>query len=126
MDRLDYFIYFVISVRILSILIGIKIEYHDKIAKTLETDNLKEGNVHDKEIIQQKKMSENNLLTKNFLDFLFIILFAIFIFITFKTGAKEVRLDFKKLFLLKFAAITLIANANWDSLFVFIHPHTHN
>lgn len=95
MDRLDYFIYFVISVRILSILIGIKIEYHDKIAKTLETDNLKEGNVHDKEIIQQKKMSENNLLTKNFLDFLFIILFAIFIFITFKTGAKEVRLDFK-------------------------------
>jgi len=126
MDRLDYFIYFVISVRIISILIGIKIEYHETIAKNLDMENLKEGHVHDKEIAQQKKLSENNLITKNFLDFLFIILFAIFIFIIFKTGAKEVRLDFKKLFLLKFAAITLIANANWDSLFVFIHPHTHN
>lgn len=116
MDKLNYFIYFVILVRIISIIIGITVEYHHIIDNKLEKEQSKQG-------IDHKKQMENNLKIKKFLDFLFTVLFAIFIFIVFKTGVKEVKLDYIKLFLLKFAAITLIANADWESLFVFIYPY---
>jgi hypothetical protein len=116
MDKLKYFIYFVILVRIISIIIGITVEYHHIIDNKLVAENSKQG-------IDHKKKMENNLKIKKFLDFLFTVLFAIFIFIVFKTGVKEVKLDYIKLFLLKFAAITLIANADWESLFVFIYQY---
>jgi hypothetical protein len=116
MDKLNYFIYFIILVRIASILIGITIEYHHIIDNKLVSENTNKG-------IDHKEKMEINLRFKKFLDFLFTVLFAIFIFIVFKTGIKEVRLDFTKLFLLKFAAITLIANADWESLFVYIYQY---
>lgn len=117
MDSLDYFVYFVISIRIVSIIIGITIEYHHIIDNKLETEQ------ETKQGIDHKKKMENNIKIKKFFDFLFNIMFAIFIFLVFKTGVKEVRMDFSKLFLLKFAAITLIANGDWESLFVFIYPY---
>ena len=98
---------------------GITIEYHHIIDNKLTEEGSKEG-------INRKEKMENNKKIKKFLDFVFTILFAIFIFMVFKTGIKEVRLDFTKLFLLKFAAITLIANADWESLFVFIYPFLKN
>jgi hypothetical protein len=116
MDSLDYFVYFVISIRIISIIIGITIEYHHIIDNQLEKEHIKQG-------IDHKKKMENNIKIKKFFDFLFNIMFAVFIFIVFKTGIKEVKLNFSKLFLLKFAAITLIANGDWESLFVFIYPY---
>ena len=116
MDKLNYFIYFIILVRIVSILIGITIEYHHIIDNKLVSENTNKG-------INHKEKMESNLRFKKFLDFLFTVLFAIFIFMVFKTGIKEVRLDFTKLFLLKFAAITLIANADWESLFVYIYQY---
>jgi hypothetical protein len=119
MDKLNYFIYFTISIRIISIIMGITIEYHHIIDNKLTEEGSKEG-------INRKEKMENNKKIKKFLDFVFTILFAIFIFMVFKTGIKEVRLDFTKLFLLKFAAITLIANADWESLFVFIYPFLKN
>ena len=116
MDKLNYFIYFIILVRIVSILIGITIEYHHIIDNKLVSENTNKG-------INHKEKMESNLRFKKFLEFLFTVLFAIFIFMVFKTGIKEVRLDFTKLFLLKFAAITLIANADWESLFVYIYQY---
>jgi len=116
MDKLNYFIYFIILVRIVSILIGITIEYHHIIDNKLVSENTNKG-------IDHKEKMESNLIFKKFLDFLFTVLFSIFIFMVFKTGVKEVRLDFTKLFLLKFAAITLIANADWESLFIYIYQY---
>jgi hypothetical protein len=116
MDKLNYFIYFIILVRIVSILIGITIEYHHIIDNKLVSENTNKG-------IDHKEKMESNLRFKKFLDFLFTVLFSIFIFMVFKTGIKEVRLDFTKLFLLKFAAITLIANADWESLFIYIYQY---
>ena len=116
MDKINYFIYFIILVRIVSILIGITIEYHHIIDNKLVSENSNKG-------IDHKEKMESNIRFKKFLDFLFTVLFAIFIFMVFKTGIKEVRLDFTKLFLLKFAAITLIANADWESLFIYIYQY---
>lgn len=115
MDNLDYFIYFILIIRLCSVIIGISIEYHNTIDKKFNTQKTNESVDHGEKV-------KNNQLIKNFLDFLFNVLFGIFIFIVFKTGIKEVRLDFKKLLLLKFAAFSLIVEANWESLFVFIYP----
>jgi len=115
MENFDYFVYFILFVRICSVIIGISIEYHTIIDKKYNTEKTNETVDHGEKVEQNKRI-------RNFLDFLFNVLFGIFIFIVFKTGIKEVRLDFKQLLLLKFAAFSLIVEANWESLFVFIYP----
>jgi hypothetical protein len=115
MEKFDYFIYAIIIIRICSVIIGITMEYHSIIDKKFNTQKTNET-------IDHKEILEKDKIIKNFLDFLFNVLFGIFIFIVFKTGIKEVRLDFKELLLLKFAAFSLIVDANWESLFVFIYP----
>jgi hypothetical protein len=115
MENFDYFVYFILLVRICSVIIGISIEYHTIIDKKYNTEKTNETVDHGEKVDQNKRI-------RSFLDFLFNVLFGIFIFIVFKTGIKEVRLDFKQLLLLKFAAFSLIVEANWESLFVFIYP----
>jgi hypothetical protein len=115
MEKFDYFVYFILLVRICSVIIGISIEYHTIIDKKFNTETTNETVDHGEKVDQNKRI-------RSFLDFLFNVLFGIFIFIVFKTGIKEVRLDFKQLLLLKFAAFSLIVEANWESLFVFIYP----
>jgi hypothetical protein len=115
MEKFDYFVYFILLVRICSVIIGISIEYHTIIDKKFNTETTNETVDHGEKVDQNKRI-------RSFLDFLFNVLFGIFIFIVIKTGIKEVRLDFKQLLLLKFAAFSLIVEANWESLFVFIYP----
>ncbi len=115
MEKFDYFVYFILLLRICSVIIGISIEYHTIIDKKFNTETTNETVDHGEKVDQNKRI-------RSFLDFLFNVLFGIFIFIVFKTGIKEVRLDFKQLLLLKFAAFSLIVEANWESLFVFIYP----
>jgi hypothetical protein len=80
-------------------------------------ENVKENKYHKDKMLTNSKI-------KKFIDFLFTILIAILIFILFRPGDKKgILLDFKTNILFKIAAITLMINADWDSFYLFIHPH---
>jgi len=118
MSFYDSFIYFLFFLRFSSIFFGITTSYHKKIITThANVENIKENEYH------QKKMLRNSAI-KKFIDFLFSILIAILIFMLFRPSDKKgVILDLKTNILLKIAAITMMINADWDSLYLFIHPH---
>jgi hypothetical protein len=105
--------------RFSSIIFGIIISYHKKIISNYDTtiENVKEIEHHKEKVVRNGKI-------KKVLDFLFTVLFAILIFILFRPGDKKgVVLDIKTNILFKIAAITLMINADWDSFYLFIHPH---
>jgi len=126
MPLFDTFIYFLFFLRFSSIFFGITISYHKKILSnntSIENDkvnakvNAKENEYHNEKMIRNSKI-------KKVIDFLFTILFSILIFILFRPGDKKgVVLDLKTNILFKIAAITLMINADWDSFYLFIHPH---
>ena len=118
MTFFDSFIYFLFFLRFLSIFFGIIISYHRKIISNDTTmENVKENKYHKDKMLTNSKI-------KKFIDFLFTILIAILIFILFRPGDKKgILLDFKTNILFKIAAITLMINADWDSFYLFIHPH---
>ena len=79
--------------------------------------NIKENEYHKKNMVRNTEI-------KKFIDFLFSILIAILIFILFRPSDKKgIMLDLKTNILLKIAAITMMINADWDSFYLFIHPH---
>jgi len=119
MTFFDTFIYFLFMLRFSSIIFGIIISYHKKIISNYDTtiENVKEIEHHKEKVVRNGKI-------KKVLDFLFTVLFAILIFILFRPGDKKgVVLDIKTNILFKIAAITLMINADWDSFYLFIHPH---
>jgi hypothetical protein len=97
---------------------GMVISYYKKIsAKYNGNKNYKEGEYHNKKM-------ENTIIIKKQLDFLFIFLFALLIFKMFRPSDKNgIIIDAKTNILLKIAAITLLINLDWDSFYLFIHPH---
>jgi hypothetical protein len=97
---------------------GIVISYYKKIsAKYIDNKNYKEGEYHNKRM-------ENTIIIKKQIDFIFIFLFALLIFKMFRPGDKKgIIIDTKTNILLKIAAITLLINLDWDSFYLFIHPH---
>lgn len=118
MQRFGFLIYFLLFLRFTSIIMGIVISYYKKIsAKYIGNKNYKEGEYHNKRM-------ENAVIIKKQLDFLFIFWFAILIFKMFRPGDKKgIIIDAKTNILLKIAAITLLINLDWDSFYLFIHPH---
>jgi len=118
MQIFDYFIFFLFFLRFTSIIMGMVISYYKKISvKYNGNKNYKEGEYHNKKM-------ENTVIIKKQVDFLFIFLFAILIFIMFRPGDKKgIIIDTKTNILLKIAAITLLINLDWDSFYLFIHPH---
>ena len=118
MPIFDYFIFFLFFLRFTSIIMGMIISYYKKIsAKYIANKNYKESEYHNKKM-------ENTVIIKKQVDFLFIFLFAILIFIMFRPGNKKgIIIDTKTNILLKIAAITLLINLDWDSFYLFIHPH---
>jgi len=118
MQRFSFLIYFLLFLRFTSIIMGIVIAYYKKIsAKYIGNKNYKEGEYHNKRM-------ENAIIIKKQLDFLFIFLFALLIFKMFRPGDKKgIIIDAKTNILLKIAAITLLINLDWDSFYLFIHPH---
>jgi len=114
----DFFIYFLFFLRFSSIFFGILISYHKKTMPTDTTNtNIKENEYHKKNMVRNTEI-------KKFIDFLFSILIAILIFILFRPSDKKgIMLDLKTNILLKIAAITMMINADWDSFYLFIHPH---
>lgn len=118
MTLFDTFIYFLFFLRFSSIFFGIIISYHKKIiSNDTSMENAKENEYHKEKMLRNSKI-------KKFLDFLFTILIAILIFILFRPADKKgVILDLKTNILFKIAAITLMINADWDSFYLFIHPH---
>ena len=118
MQRFGFLIYFLLFLRFTSIIMGIVVSYYKKIsAKYIGNKNYKEGEYHNKRM-------ENAIIIKKQLDFLFIFLFALLIFKMFRPGDKKgIIIDAKTNILLKIAAITLLINLDWDSFYLFIHPH---
>jgi len=118
MPAFDIFIFFLFFLRFTSIIMGMIISYYKKISvKYNGNKNYKEGEYHNKKM-------ENTVIIKKQVDFLFIFLFAILIFIMFRPGDKKgIIIDTKTNILLKIAAITLLINLDWDSFYLFIHPH---
>jgi len=120
MTLFDSFIYLLFLLRFSSIIFGIIISYHKKIISnnpSIEKEKKQEEEHHKEKIISNSKI-------KKVLDFLFTILFAILIFILFRPGHKKgIVLDVKTHILLKIGAISLMINADWDSFYLFIHPH---
>ena len=118
MPIFDIFIFFLFFLRFTSIIMGMIISYYKKISvKYNGNKNYKEGEYHNKKM-------ENTVIIKKQVDFLFIFLFAILIFIMFRPGDKKgIIIDTKTNILLKIAAITLLINLDWDSFYLFIHPH---
>ena len=119
MPLFDTFIYFLFFLRFSSIIFGIITSYHKKIISSDDSviKNVKEKEHHNEKIVRNGKI-------RKVIDFLFTILFAILIFILFRPGDKKgVVLDLKTNILFKIAAITLMINADWDSFYLFIHPH---
>jgi len=118
MSIFDYFIYFLLFLRFTSIIMGIVISYYKKIsAKYIDNKNYKEGEYHNKRM-------ENTIIIKKQIDFIFIFLFALLIFKMFRPGDKKgIIIDAKTNILIKIAAITLLINLDWDSFYLFIHPH---
>jgi len=118
MQRFSFLIYFLLFLRFTSIIMGIVIGYYKKIsAKYIGNKNYKEGEYHNKRM-------ENAIIIKKQLDFLFIFLFALLIFKMFRPGDKKgIVIDAKTNILFKIAAITLLINLDWDSFYLFIHPH---
>jgi hypothetical protein len=97
---------------------GLVISYYKKIS-TKYTDNKSY-----KEAEYYKKKMENVVIIKKQVDFMFIFSFAILIFILFRPGDKKgIIIDTKTNILLKISAITLLINLDWDSFYLFIHPH---
>jgi len=121
MTLFDTLIYFLFFLRFSSIFFGIIISYHKKIiSNDTSNENIKENEYHKEKMLRNVKI-------KKFLDFLFTILIAILIFILFRPADKKgLVLDLKTNILLKIAAITLMINADWDSFYLFIHPHVKN
>jgi hypothetical protein len=97
---------------------GLVVSYYKKISiKYIGNKNYKEGEYYNKKM-------ENTVIIKKQIDFLFMFLFAIFIFIMFRPGDKKgIIIDTKTNILLKISAITLLINLDWDSFYLFIHPH---
>jgi hypothetical protein len=93
------------------------ISYHKKIlSNDINSTNTKETKYHKEKIVKFGEL-------KKVVDFLFTFFIAILIFILFRPGDKKgIVLDFKTNILFKIAAITLLINADWDSLYLFIHP----
>ena len=118
MPIFDIFIFFLFFLRFTSIIMGMIISYYKKISvKYNGNKNYKEGEYHNKKM-------ENTVIIKKQVDFLFIFLFAILIFVMFRPGNKKgIIIDTKTNILLKIAAITLLINLDWDSFYLFIHPH---
>ena len=118
MQPFDYFIFFLFFLRFTSIIMGMVISYYKKISiKYTDNKNYKEGEYY-------KKKMESTVIIKKQVDFLFIFSFALLIFILFRPGDKKgIIIDIKTNILLKIAAITLLINLDWDSFYLFIHPH---
>ena len=118
MTFFDFFIYFLFFLRFTSIIMGMVISYYKKISiKYTDNKNYKEGEYY-------KKKMEATVIIKKQVDFLFIFSFALLIFILFRPGDKKgIIIDIKTNILLKIAAITLLINLDWDSFYLFIHPH---
>jgi len=118
MPIFDYFIFFLFFLRFTSIIMGMVISYYKKISiKYTDNKNYKEGEYY-------KKKMEATVIIKKQVDFLFIFSFALLIFILFRPGDKKgIIIDIKTNILLKIAAITLLINLDWDSFYLFIHPH---
>ena len=119
MTFFDTFILLLFFLRFSSIFFGIIISYHKKIISNDDTssENVKEIEHHKEKVVRNGKI-------KKVLDLLFTILFAFLIFILFRPGDKKgVVLDLKTNILFKIAAITLMINADWDSFYLFVHPH---
>jgi hypothetical protein len=96
---------------------GIVVSYHKRIATKYAGNKNKEDEYH-------KEKMENAVIIKKQVDFLFIFSFAILIFIMFRPGDKKgIIIDTKTNILLKIAAITLLINLDWESFYLFIHPH---
>ena len=113
----DFLIYFLFFIRFYSIFLSIVISYHKKIlSNDINITNTKETKYHKEKIVKFGEL-------KKVVDFLFTFFIAILIFILFRPGDKKgIVLDFKTNILFKIAAITLLINADWDSLYLFIHP----
>ena len=113
----DFLIYFLFFIRFSSIFLSIVISYHKKIlSNDINSTNTKETKYHKEKIVKFGEL-------KKVVDFLFTFFIAILIFILFRPGDKKgIVLDFKTNILFKIAAITLLINADWDSLYLFIHP----
>jgi len=118
MQPFDYFIFFLFFLRFTSIIMGIVVSYYKKISvKYTDNKYYKEGEYY-------KKKMESTVIIKKQVDFLFIFSFALLIFILFRPGDKKgIIIDIKTNILLKIAAITLLINLDWDSFYLFIHPH---
>ena len=118
MQIFDYFIFFLFFLRFTSIIMGLVISYYKKISVKYN------GNKSYKEAEYYKKKMENTVIIKKQVDFMFIFSFAILIFILFRPGDKKgIIIDTKTNILLKISAITLLINLDWDSFYLFIHPH---